>query len=97
MIRPGDTLRSLAARWGVTVNDILAVNPKITNASIIYVGQVINVPGASAGPVYYSVQRGDTLRIIAARYGTTVYNLQVLNPKIWNPNLIYVGMLIRVQ
>ena len=100
VIQPGDTLRKLATRWGVTINDILAVNPQITNASLIYVWQVINVPGSSgtpATPVYYTVQRGDTLRIIASRYGTSVYNLQVLNPQIWNPNLIYVGMVIRVQ
>jgi LysM repeat protein len=101
VIQSGDTLRKLAARWGVTVNDILAVNGQIYNPSLIYVGQVINVPGggSSSGytPLYYTVQRGDTLRIIANRYGTTVYNLQLLNPQIWNPNWIYAGMVIRVQ
>jgi len=96
----GDTLRKLGLRWGVTVYDILAANPQISNASVIYVGQVINVPGAStspSAPVYYTIQRGDTLRSIAGRYGTTVYNLQVLNPQIWDPNWIFVGMTIRVQ
>jgi LysM repeat protein len=100
VIQAGDTLRKLATRWGVTVYDILGVNPQIVNASLIYVGQVINVPGSSgtpATPVYYTVQYGDTLRIIANRYGTTVYNLQALNPQIWNPNWIFAGMLIRVQ
>jgi LysM repeat protein len=101
VIQSGDTLRKLAYRWGVTVSDILAVNLQINNPSLIYVGQVINIPGggSSSGynPSYYTVQRGDTLRIIANRYGTTVYNLQVLNPQIWNPNWIYAGMVIRVQ
>ena len=101
VIQRGDTLKKLATRWGVTVNDILAVNNQIVNASLIYAGQVINIPGGSSGGTpsasYYTVQRGDTLRIIAARYGTTVYNLQLLNPQIWNPNLIYAGMSIRVQ
>jgi LysM repeat protein len=100
VIRTGDTLRKLASYWGVTVNDILAVNPQITNPSLIYVGQVINVPGSSgtpSTPIYYTIQRGDTLRNIATRYGTTVYSLQLLNPQIWNPNWIYVGMVIRVQ
>ena len=100
VIRPGDTLRKLAAYWGVTVNDILNVNPQITNPSLVYVGQVINVPGSSgtpATPIYYTIQRGDTLRSIASRYGTSVYSLQLLNPQIWNPNWIYAGMVIRVQ
>lgn len=97
VIQRGDTLQKLAYRWGTTVYAILAVNPQILNASLIYVGQIINVPGASAAPVYYTIQRGDTLRSIAARYGTSVYSLQLLNPQIWNPNWIYAGMVIRVQ
>lgn len=101
VVQPGDTLRKLAARWSVTVNDILAVNPRIYNPSFIYVGQVINIPGTGTppggSPVYYTVIRGDTLRSIASRYGTSVYNLQVLNPQIWDPNRIYVGMVIRVK
>jgi LysM repeat protein len=103
VIQRGDTLRKLAYRWGVTTYDILAVNSQIANASLIYAGQVINIPGSSGSSgtyyssAYYTVQRGDTLRIIANRYGTTVYNLQLLNPQIWNPNWIYAGMTIRVQ
>ena len=103
VIQYGDTLRKLAYRWGTSIYNILAANPQITNASYIYVGQVITIPGASSapGPVYnasyYTVQAGDTLRIIANRYGTSVYNLQLLNPQIGNPNYIYWGMVIRVQ
>jgi len=101
VIQRGDTLRKLAYRWGVTTNDILAVNSQIYNPSLIYVGQVINIPGGSSSSgnssAYYTVCRGDTLRIIANRYGTSVYNLQLLNPQIWNPNWIYAGMVIRVQ
>jgi LysM repeat protein len=99
-IQRGDTLRKLAARWGVSVNDIVAANPQIYNPSLIYVGQIINIPGGFGtyyNPSYYTVQPGDTLRIIANRYGTSVYSLQVLNPQIWNPNWIYAGMVIRVQ
>lgn len=93
VVRRGDTLGKIAARIGISVGDILAVNPQIYNASLIYTGQVINLPAA---PVYYTVQRGDTLRIIAARYGTSVYSLQLLNPQIYNLNSIYAGQVIRV-
>ncbi len=61
---------------------------------MIYVGQGITVP---AGASTYMVQRGDTLRIIANKFGTTVDALLRLNPKIKNPNLIYVGQVINVQ
>ena len=73
---------------------ILKVNPQITNPNLIFVGQGITIP---AGVSTYAVQRGDTLRIIANRFGTTVDNLLVLNPNIKNPNLIYVGQVIRVS
>ena len=93
VVQWGDTLGKIAAKSGTTVGAILAVNPQITNASLIYAGQVINLP---AVPVYYTVCYGNTLRSIANSYGTTVYNLQLLNPTIYDPNLIYPGQVIRV-
>lgn len=43
-VRPGDTLFIIATRFGVTVEEILRVNPMITNPNLIFVGQVINIP-----------------------------------------------------
>ena len=63
----------------------IAVAPSDPN--VIYVGQAITVPGDAST---YIVQRGDTLRIIANKFGTTVDNLLRLNPNITNPNVIYV-------
>lgn len=40
----GDTLGKIAARSGTSVSKILAINPQISNASLIYVGQVIYLP-----------------------------------------------------
>ena len=94
VVQRGDTLGKIAASRGNSVSDILAVNPQIWNASLIYVGQVINLP--TAAPVYHTVQYGDTLRIIANSYGTSVYSLQLLNPTIYDPNLIYPGQVLRV-
>jgi len=93
VVQSGDTIRKIASKYGVGTGDILAANPQILNANLIYVGQVINVP---AVPVYYTVQKGDTLRIIASRYGTSVYGLQLLNPAISDPNLIYPGQVLRI-
>ena len=93
VVQWGDTLGKIAARTGVNVNDILAANPQIWNASMIYAGQAINLPAA---PAYYTVQCGDTLRIIANRYGTSVYSLQLLNPAVYDPNFIYPGQVLRV-
>ncbi len=44
----------------------------------------------------YTVQAGDTLSQIAAKYGTTVHEIVGLNG-IQNPNLIYVGEVLKID
>lgn len=54
VVQWGDTLGKIAARIGSSVSAILAVNPQIYNASLIYAGQVINLPaGVGAPPPVY--------------------------------------------
>jgi LysM repeat protein len=44
----------------------------------------------------YTVQRGDYLARIARNCGTTVAIILANNPQIWNPNLIYGGMVLNL-
>ncbi len=44
IVQPGDTLSTIAKKFNVTVNDLLALNSNITNVHFIRVGQTINVP-----------------------------------------------------
>ncbi|HSG43934.1 MAG TPA: LysM peptidoglycan-binding domain-containing protein [Anaerolineales bacterium] len=46
----GDTLGKIAARSGTTISNLLAVNPQIYNPSLIYAGQVINLPSGVSVP-----------------------------------------------
>ena len=50
VVQRGDTLGKIAASTGVRFSDLLAVNPQIWNPSLIYTGQVINLPGSVSGP-----------------------------------------------
>ncbi|MEO5886161.1 MAG: LysM peptidoglycan-binding domain-containing protein, partial [Anaerolineales bacterium] len=50
---------------------------------------------APGGQTYY-VQRGDTLRKIAAKFSTTVEAILRVNPQITNPNVIYSGQAIKL-
>jgi len=52
VVQSGDTLGKIAARLGISWRDILAVNPQIYNPSVIYAGQVINLPGGVTPPYY---------------------------------------------
>jgi LysM repeat protein len=87
VVAPGDTLTSIAFRYGTSVARLAAANG-LSDSDLIYVGQVLNVPGeTSMGPVpdsggcsaYYTVQGGDTLSGIAWRYQTTANALMQAN------------------
>ena len=60
-----------------------------------YNGYPTNYGNYGSGSTY-TVQWGDTLRMIATRYGTTVENLMALNPQISNRHWIYAGQVLRV-
>lgn len=49
-VQKGDTLGKIAARTGISLSSLLAVNPQIYNPSLIYVGQVINLPAGGYPP-----------------------------------------------
>ncbi len=102
-VRSGDTLFSIALRFGVTVSALANANG-ITNTNLIFVGQRLTIPtgsggvssGASSGTGTsvcgrsYVVTQGETLKIIAAKCGTTVTTLVALN-NIANRDLIFVN------
>jgi LysM repeat protein len=103
VVARGDTVKALATRFGSTVDSILASNPAITNVNLIYEGQRLTIyvvtttpppvtPPPASGQIYY-VQKGDTLKKIAAKFNTTVDAILQLN-YIANPNVIYVGQAI---
>jgi LysM repeat protein len=48
VVRPGETMSSIARLYGVSVTDIARVN-NITNPNLIFVGQRLIIPGAGAG------------------------------------------------
>jgi LysM repeat protein len=47
----GDTLSELAQRYNTSVGDLMAANPKIKDADLIYAGDTLNVPGGARGAV----------------------------------------------
>ena len=44
-VAQGDTLWAIAARYGVTLEELLAANPTISNPNRIQVGQKVVIPG----------------------------------------------------
>lgn len=106
----GDTLVRIALRYGVSVDLIVQANQLTEwDSNNIKIGQQLVIPGLSvpndqtevenplvAGtPTNHVVQRGETLQIIARRYGITVDDLLRSN-NISNPDVIFVGQSLNV-
>jgi murein DD-endopeptidase MepM/ murein hydrolase activator NlpD len=101
VVQAGDTLSSIAARFGLKLSDIAAAN-NLSNTNLIFIGQRLVLPtsqpsafptagpsGLSASSVYV-VQAGDTLFTIATRFGVKMADIALAN-SIEDTNYIYVG------
>ena len=99
VVQWGETLQIIARRYGTTYTAIASAN-NLRNPNFVYAGQRLVIPTSASAPSAGSsgvciVQRGDTLRTIAARHGTTVSYLASLNG-LANPNFIWVGQALKV-
>ncbi len=94
-VKSGDTLYSLARKYGVSVSAIVSAN-HLANASYITVGQVLVIPD-QAEPHFtaYAVKAGDTLYSIARRYNTSVSKLVQVN-HLSNPDFLLIGTILKI-
>ena len=78
IVKSGDTLYSIANKYGMSVQELKDLN-KLTN-NTLSIGQQLVVSEANAGTLdTYTVKAGDTLYSIANKYGLTVNELKQLN------------------
>ena len=85
-VKSGESLSLIAQRYGKTTRELKTYN-KLRSTSLL-VGQKIKIPGADyreptksakAKPVVYRVKRGESLSVIASRFGTTTTALKKYN------------------
>lgn len=102
-VKSGDCLSKIGSRLGVNWRDIANANG-IVSPYVIYVGQNLLIPRSVATPApqpsnnsaTYTVQSGDTLSGIAAKFGTTYQKIAADNG-IANPNIIHPGQVLRIN
>jgi membrane-bound lytic murein transglycosylase D len=106
VVRRGDTLTTIARRYGTSARRIQRDNG-LRSANRIYPGQRLKIgssasstpPVASAksnrSPVVHRVRKGDTLYRIAQNYGTTVQSILRWN-SLRSARIIHPGQVIRI-
>ena len=86
-IEAGDTVSSIAARYGLAVDEVLRVN-NLQSSSLIFAGEELRLPtGVSSAPDAapsapsgtYTVEAGDTLSGIAASHGVSLDSVLAAN------------------
>ncbi|MGW9405687.1 LysM peptidoglycan-binding domain-containing protein [Arthrobacter sp. NPDC055585] len=95
-IVPGDTVSSIAARYGLDLNEVLRIN-NLTPASVIYAGKELKLTGGAKAPAAqapaagtYTVKPGDTLSAIAAKHGVSLSSVLEAN-ELSMSSVIYPG------
>jgi LysM repeat protein len=105
-VQPGDTLFGIASRLGVPLQTLMARN-HLTMTSVLQPGEVLYLPESTSGrprvssapaattPLRYTVQPGDTLSGLAARFHVSLAALAQANNLSTNA-LLQVGQVLRV-
>ena len=94
----GDTFESIANKYGVTVRELVSANPQLLKTDEqLTVPVSVAIPsedsGGSTSPRTHTVKSGESLTVIAIKYGTNVAAIASAN-NITNINNISVGQVL---
>lgn len=106
IVQRGETLISIARKYKMSLDQLKVLN-KLNGPVEAKVGQILIVTNNNIVPDHevivgnisqttYTIKSGDTLGGIAAKFGTTVAELQRING-ISNPDRIYAGQVIKLR
>lgn len=92
-VQSGDSLYFIAQRFGVTVNALKSANG--ISGEQIYPGQKLTIPGGgTSSGTKYTVVAGDTLYLIAERFGVSVDVIRRAN-NVWK-DVVYPGQVLYI-
>ncbi len=103
-VAPGETLFTIANRYGQALSRVIAANPQLRDPNVLVPGQVICIPIPAVGfpevppppppcpgGAIVTVAAGETMAGIARRFGIGLQQMIAANPQVTDPNLLLVG------
>ena len=87
IVKSGDSLYSIAKKFGITVDELKNANNKSSN--LLSIGEMLIIPDGSTSSNIYVVKAGDTLYSIAKKYGISVSQIMEINNL--TSNLLTIG------
>ena len=93
IVQKGDSLWSIANKFNMTVSELKSLN-NLTN-NLLSIGQVLKIKDSyNNGKTTYTVQKGDSLWVIANKYGITTEELKSYNNL--TSNLLSIGQVLKI-
>ena len=93
IVQKGDNLWSIANKFNMTVSELKNLN-NLTN-NLLSIGQVLKIKDSfNNGKTTYTVQKGDSLWVIANKYGITTEELKSYNNL--TSNLLSIGQVLKI-
>jgi len=92
IVQPGENLSTIANKFGININDLIAIN-NITDSNLISAGTELMIPGLEGISGVLSVkpiELGETIPLILKKYDMGLDDLLKLN-KLTSPSEVYVG------
>lgn len=111
MVQQGDTMWLISRRFGISLDALIRANPQIRNPEMIFPGEIVRIPTMGAtmpvpgtpvpspggmGGRRYIVRQGETIEIIAARFGLNVSELTAFNPELRAPFTLSPGQVLMI-
>jgi len=95
IVSKGESLYSIANKYGTSVNELKELNNLTTNT--LSIGQTLKLPGVTEETTLntYTVKKGDTLYSIANKYNISISELKELNNL--TSNALSIGQTLKIR
>ncbi|TYP73837.1 LysM peptidoglycan-binding domain-containing protein [Paenibacillus methanolicus] len=100
IVKKGDSLYLIAKKYNVSLDEVVKLNPSITNPDVLEVGTKVKVPTWKPVQVdvmhQHVVKQGDTLWKLSKAWGIPLSDMIKANPHLKNPNVLLTGEVVNV-